>query len=169
MLGMLLSIVLIILGERVIFDLNTALNPHAISESEQADMSGSDMMLGSSSLTSERSAVSRERVYYPRENKSDYRLTRMLIHAAFVIPVFLFLFVVYFWIWYRKEDSPLKIVVVGYLVFAFWMMIHLVFEVGSFVLDEYKNIGVYLVLLFLAAIFTMLMVILQRRVNHRST
>ena len=164
---MLLAIVLIIFGERVLFDLNRSLNPHAVTESEYTTLRTSDSA-AISTLSSERSAVSAQRVYFPRENESDYKLYEMLIHSAFVIPVFLVMFVLYFWVWFKKSDSPFKVVVVGYLVFAFWMMLHLIFEIGGYVLEEYKNLGVYLVLIFLAAIFTMLMVMLQRKVNrHR--
>ncbi len=166
-LGIMLAIVLIILGERALFDLNRSFNPLAVTEDERQELRRTDLS-ALNQLSTDESAVTSQRVYYGRAQTNQYKLNRMLVHSAFVIPVFLLMFVIYFYIWYKKEDSPLKVVVVGYLVFAFWMMLHLLSEVGVFVLEEYKNIGVYLVLLFLAAIFTMLMVVLQHRVNRHS-
>jgi len=161
LLTILLSIVLVIFGERIIYDLNRTFNPVVV-EQEERDTKKAGSIAG---YGSEQSLLSASRVYYPQENESEYTLYRMLIHAAFVIPAFLLMFVLYFWIWHRKSDSPYKIVVIGYLAFAFWMMLHLIFEAAGYVLEEYKNIGVYLILGFLAIMFTWLMIVLQKRVN----
>ncbi|MFC1598387.1 hypothetical protein ACFL2M_02540, partial [Patescibacteria group bacterium] len=64
-------------------------------------------------------------------------------------------------------DSPFKIVLIGYLVFAFWMMLRLIFEVGGFVLEAYENVGVYIILVLLAAIFTWLMILLQKKMHKK--
>jgi hypothetical protein len=160
-LTLLLAIVLIILGERAIFDLNRSFNPHVIDSPTVSPYSYGG------GYEVESSALSTADVYYAHGERSDYKLYRMLIHAAFVIPAFLLVFVLYFWIWHRKTDNPFKVVVFGYLVFGFWMMLHLLFEIAGFVLEEYQNIGIYLVLVFLAALFTWLMVVLQHRINRR--
>lgn len=175
-LTVLLAIVLIILGERAIFDLNRSFNPAVIEQAGAAKTGMAypgDMMVSDSydgvygNYAVETSGLSDSVVYYPFEQESEYRLYRMLIHSAFVIPAFLLVFVLYFWIWHKATDNPFKVVVFGYLVFAFWMMLHLLGEIAGFVLEEYQNIGIYLILLFLAAVFTWLMILLQRRINRK--
>lgn len=161
-----LSIVMILFGERVIFDLNRSLNPIVVEQATSSTSSNKTTLSNTTSLGSERTFLSSTKVYYPKEESSEYRMYKMLIHAAFIIPAFLLVFVLYFWIWHKKEDNIYKIVTLGYLVFAFWMMLHLLLSVSSFVLQEYKNVGVYIVLIFLAAIFTSLAIFIQKKINR---
>lgn len=172
LLSIFLAIVMILLGERALFDLNSVFNPVAV---DYADVyptsSGSSgglriQELSASSYASDRSALSSERVYYPSSQSGEYRMYKLLIHAALVIPVFLLMFVFYFWTWRKQEHAQFKVIAVSYLIFGFWMMLHLLGEAFGFVMQEYRNVGVYVVLGLLAATFTWLMVMLQKRVNQ---
>jgi len=162
-LAIMLAIVMIIFGERVLFDLNKNLNPAVVDAGTSVNQY--DYKAG---LQYESSALSSQRISYQSENETEYKLYRMLTHSAFVIPVFLLMFVLYYWVWHKKDDSPFKVVVVGYLVFGFWMMLRLIIEIGGYVLERFANIGVYLVLLFLAAIFTWLMIVVQKQIAKKN-
>lgn len=168
LLSILLAIVMIMLGERALFDLNSVFNPIAVEKSVVSPSAGSGPVYYDSgnSYASDRSSLSSERVYYPSTQKTEYRMYKLLIHAAVVIPVFLLMFVFYFWTWRNKEHAQFVVIAVSYLIFAFWMMLHLLGEAFGFVLTEYRNVGIYVVLGLLAATFTWLMVILQKRVNQ---
>ncbi len=163
-LAILLAIVMILLGERVIFDLNRTINPVVV-ESAETTTSSSRSTYGS--YSSDRSPLASTRVYYPKDQDTDYKMYKLIIHASFIIPAFLLVFVLYFWIWHKKEDSVHKVVLFGYIIFAFWMMLHLLIEAAGYVLEEFKNFGVYVILIFLAAIFTFLAMLIQKRVNQK--
>lgn len=164
-LAILLAVVMIILGERIMFDLNRSLNP-VVSSSGSTTTSATTFDYAAG-IEYEASALSSQRIGYPTTQQTEYKLYRMLIHSAFIIPVFLLVFVVYFKLWHKNDDSPFKVVLVGYLVFAFWMILRLIFEVGGYVLEKFANVGVYVVLIFLAAIFTWLMILLQKKFSNK--
>jgi hypothetical protein len=171
-LSIFLAVVMIMLGERVIFDLNSAFNPIAVDADTVTTTSPYrgglqlDSPSISSSYASESSALSASRLYYPRVQTNVYSMYKLMIHSAVIIPVFLLMFVLYFWASHRPENKQFTVIVVGYLVFAFWMMLHLLGEAGRFILQEYRNVGVYVVLIVLAAMFTWLMIVLQKRINQ---
>ena len=160
-----LTVILILLGERILFDLNRVANPIIVS-SEQSSKSYNYRSFGKS-YYSDRSVLSDTVIRYPKEKKGDYYLYKMLIHAAFVIPLFLLMIWMYFRFNLRQKSSDLKIMIWGYVVFSFWLILHLLGEVGRFVFQQYKEYAVYIVLILLAVIFSVLAVILQKRVNKK--
>jgi magnesium-transporting ATPase (P-type) len=117
-------------------------------------------------LSSERSAlgISKTRVYYPKEEKGKYLAYKLLIHTSFIIPVFLVTFLLYYLFNIRLRNESLKVVMWGYMVFAFWMIAHLVIEVLTYIWQQFPNAGVYLVLIILAVIFTLLAIFIQKKV-----
>ena len=173
-LTIILTIVVILLGERIIFDLNRVANPAVDKEYSTEKQSSSSSYRKSpsySGLSYEQSAlgISKTRVYYPKEEKGKYRAFKLLIHSSFIIPIFLLTFLLYYLFTVRLRSDNLKVVMWGYMAFAFWMIVHLVGESLIYVWDQFPNAGIYIVLVILAIIFTLLAIFIQKKVaeHHR--
>lgn len=162
LLAVILTITLVLLGERIIFDLNRVANPVV----QNADTT-STFSTYRSGYISEGTAVSTARVYYPQDKKPEYLLYKLLIHSAFIIPVFLLTFILYYYVYLKSENSKYKVLAGGYMVFSFWMMIRLLFEVGHYIVVQYKSAAIYIILVALALIFTGLIVIVQKKFAQR--
>jgi ABC-type xylose transport system permease subunit len=138
-----LTIVLIVLGERFLVDLNRWFNPTYTSGSSY---------------------------YLPvtqRYNEGSYESYRLFIHAAFIIPVFLAAFLLFFWLYYKKERTHKSIIAWPYFIFAIWMTLHLVIEAFIFLISQYKEAGFYIVMIILAALLTWLVLFVQRRLHEK--
>lgn len=157
-LTIILAVVIILLGERIMFDLNRTTNP--IVESTVSSNTTNTVYKGMS-LVSERSFNTR--VYYPKNKTEDYRLYKVLIHAAFVLPMFLLMFLLYYWVNLKKRSENLRVVTWAYMIGAIWVLLHLIGETGSYVVDAYKNMAIYIILIFLAIILTSLAVFMQKK------
>jgi len=161
-LAVILAIVLVLLGERIIFDVNRVANPVI----EQVDIGG----MGSyyqSGYVAEKSALSQARVYYPQTKQADYLLYKILLHSAFIIPIFLLTFLLYYLVYLKNEQSQYRVLLGGYIAFAIWMILRLIFETGYFVVVKYKNAAVYIILIALALIFSLLIVFIQKKIGHK--
>ncbi len=161
-LTIILTIALILLGERILFDLNKAVNPLIESSTQTVQNYRTSY---SNKYVSERSPLSQTVIRYEKEKKGEYVLYKMLIHSAFVIPIFLLMIFFYFRFNLRDKFSDLRVVMWGYVIFSFWMILHLLGEIGKYVFEQYKNAAVYIVLLLLVVIFSILAVLLQNRTN----
>lgn len=156
-----LAIVLVLLGERILFDLNRAANP-AIQHTESSKII-SQQYSKVSGMSYERSGLSNTKIYYSTQDKSRYITYKLLIHSAFVIPVFLLMFLLYYIISIKGRRDDLKVVMSGYVVFAFWMLFHLIGEIGKYIIDQWENAAVYIILFLLVAIITPLAIFIQKK------
>jgi hypothetical protein len=158
-----LAIVLVTLGERILFDLNKSLNPYVetVQQRNQYYSHGADL-----SLKSERSALSNQVVYYQQSNSDKYLNFKILINAGFIVPIFLLMFLIYYQINVKRKDSHLRVVSYGYLIFSIWMIIHLVINIIQLAYREFPQLALYLILIFLAVVFTVLAVFIQKKVNQ---
>jgi len=148
-----LTVVLIILGESFMRDLNQWFNP-AYSQYG-----------GGYSVTS----ISYE---YPAASiksydQGDYEMYRLLIHTAFVVPLLLAAFLLYFWLHYKKEKHPKRIIAYPYFIFAIWMTLHLIFESFYFLIKQYDKLGLYIVLIVLVALLTWLVLFVQKKWHQK--
>ncbi|MFA6254901.1 MAG: hypothetical protein WC675_02580 [Patescibacteria group bacterium] len=164
-LAIILAIVLILLGERIIFDINKVANPLVEKTDSVSDYSYSGVY---QNYASEKSALSPARVYYPQEQKDNYLLYKILLHSAFIIPIFLLTFLFYYLVYLKHENSPYRVLVGGYIAFAFWMILHLIVETGYFVVVKYKNAAVYIILIVLAIIFSALIFFIQKKMAYKT-
>lgn len=155
-----LAVVVIMLFERIMFDLNRVANPLAQSTLEQD--TGYSKFSGVY-WVSESSNLSNVRIYYPREKTEQYKLYKLLLHAAFVLPIFLLMFLLYYYLNLKKKNTVWRAVVWAYMLGAIWVLLHLIGEAGRYVLDAYKNAAIYIILVFLAVILTSLAVFLQKK------
>jgi hypothetical protein len=155
-----LAIVIILLGERIIFDLNKVANP-IVSEYS------SGVSNYKSGLSYERSGLSQSRIYYPTGQKADYLMYKLLIHSAFIIPIFLLTFLLYYMFNIKKRQPNWFVAMYGYLVFAFWMLFHLLIELMIVINYQFPNSAIYIILGILAVIFTSLTVFMQKKVINK--
>ncbi len=160
-LTIILSIVLITLGERIIFDLNKGLNPYVEKTQTVNYRSGSGNL-----MKTERSALSNQTIYYPQAESANYLKFKVLIYAGFIVPIFLITFLFYYLFNIKRKDSNLRVVSYGYLIFSLWMIIHLVIKLAQLAFQEFPQIALYLILIFFAAIFTVLAVFIQKKINQ---
>mgnify|MGYP003984527163 FL=1 len=156
--------ILVMFGERLIFDLNRYINPVIDSEYTQwqnqrnvsmrrgIDLDGPQTpVYRSEKMTRDSvSAVSQTQVYYPAPEKGRYLMYQLIIHSAVVIPLFVLAFVLFY---YKRKDTKLKSLLISFLCFGFWMIFHLLGETIAFVMDEYRNIAIYVILIVLAVVF----------------
>lgn len=132
-----LVVVLIILGERLMYDLNQWINPLADSFKT---LKGADM--------------------------DQYMLYRLIIHSAFVLPLFLVVFLLHNWLDDQPEKRQYKVISIGYITFGLWMMLRIIVEIGVYIVEVNRVVGMYLLLGALAALLTWFMVRFQRRANR---
>lgn len=158
-----LAIVLILLGERIIFDLNKVANP-VVEKSYTTTRNYNYLPSATYGLSSEKSGLSSSTVYYPTEKKGEYFTYKLLIHAAFIIPIFLLTFLFYYLFSVKKMYSHFQVVMYGYLAFAFWMLLHLLVDLIRFIMEEFANSAIYIILVIMVVIFTALAVFIQKKV-----
>lgn len=160
-LAIILAIILIMFGERLIFDINQWANPVI----ERVSSNGMSPMIALSSraYSSESMALSSAKVYYPLDQRADYLFYKIILHASFIIPIFLIIFLLYYLVYLKHQDSPYRVLVGGYIVFAVWMLLHLLIELGRFLMDKYQNNVLYLMLLVLIVIISLLIFVIQKK------
>lgn len=162
-LTIILSIVLITLGERIIFDLNKSLNPY-VEKTQPANYRSGYSNL----LKMESSALSNQAIYYPQIESANYLKYKVLIYAGFIVPIFLLTFLFYYLFNIKKRGSNLRVVSYGYLIFSLWMIIHLIINLAQLAFQEFPQLALYLILIFFAAVFTVLAVFIQKKVNQHN-
>ena len=162
-----LVIIVIMLGERLIFDANRMLNPvveqdytnwknnsqqqqqgYGFSEESPETFSptrGIEMGVDVST-----SPVSSTKVYYPKSEKGRYLMYELIIHAVIIIPLFILAFALFY---FKKDNNAWRPIVIGLALAGFWLMLHLLGETTNFVMDAYRNIAIYIILIVLALIF----------------
>ena len=157
-----LAFVVILLGERIIFDLNRIANPAIKYTGERMDYQESNRLM----YSYESSGVSKTQIYYATEDKSRYITYKILIHSAFIIPIFLLMILFYYIVNIKGEKAHLKVAMWAYVVFAFWMLFHLLGELGRYIIDQYENAAIYIILGLLVVIITPLVIFLQKKFSE---
>ena len=156
----LLVIILIMFGERLIFDANRILNPVV-----ERDYTNWKNNFGYGNNSAEAPFVSEKmemavdisggpgssvKVYYPKAEEGRYLMYKLIIHASIIIPLFVLIFGLFY---FKKENYSWRPIVIGFLLAGFWLIIHLLGETMNFVMDAYKNIAIYIILIILALLF----------------
>ncbi len=159
-LTIILAVVLVTLGERILFDLNKSLNPYVQKNQPVAPRYGS-----AGGYEMERSALSQQVIYYPTAESDKYLGSKVLISAAFIIPIFLLTFLFYYIFNIKKKESNLRVVSYGYLIFSLWMVLHLIINLVQLAYRQFPQVALYLILIFFAAVFTVLAIFIQKKVN----
>jgi len=166
--------IIVMLGERMIFDLNRFLNPVVDKDyttwmNEQTntgrrvyDLDAPKMPLRSYEMAQDATnAISPStQIYFNAEEKGRYLMYKLIIHAAVIIPVFVFAFVLFY---LKKKNKHLWPLLVSFLFSAFWLMFHLLGETISFVMNQYRNIAIYVILVVLGLVFGVLTYYIQAK------
>lgn len=137
---LLLTGVLIILSEKILFDVNKSFNP-----SDKTRCTTSYSQNCGSALT-----------------KDKYEANRLLIHALVTLPILLGAVLLYL-LYERKTTSGGHVASWAYFAAAFWLCIRLLGEMMYFLIQKFESLGLYIVLALFATILTWLVVVLQRR------
>ncbi|OGZ33006.1 MAG: hypothetical protein A2174_03385 [Candidatus Portnoybacteria bacterium RBG_13_41_18] len=171
-LAIILAIVLILLGERLIFDLNRWINPLI---QEQYSYGGGVQMGDmynygkSTGLSVERNALAPDTyVYYPTVDRGSYLAYKLLIHAGFILPIFLLVFLLYYAVKIKEQKQGWQAVIYAFMVFAFWMILHLLGETVSFISSQYKSAAIYIILGALVVVVMPLAIFLQKKHNEKA-
>lgn len=164
-LTIILTITLIILGERILFDLNKNINPHVQAAQKETSVNVSKMNY---SLSSERNILSQSTIKYKTSEKNDYLNYKTLIHAGFIIPVFLLVFLFYYLFNIKKKNSNLRVVIHGYLFFSIWMIGHFIIDIIRLAYREFPSLALYFLLILFAAIFTGAAIFIQKKVSQHN-
>ena len=165
-LAMILVIVLILLGERIIFDLNRFINPAVDKEYTNAAYDASknrntgimnyqyespQLPLRSTPMLHESAGVvSDTKIYYQADQQGRYLMYKLIIHAAIILPLFALAFMLYY---LKRQSKEFKPILISFLIAAFWLMFHLLGETTKFVMNSYRNVAIYFVLAALTGIF----------------
>lgn len=166
-LTIILAIALILLGERIIFDLNRVVNPVIQKVESSSSVERKISPQYSSALSYEQSSLAPDtKIYYPTKEKGKYLVYKLLIQAAFIIPIFLLMILFYYWVKLRTRQEGWRVVVYAYVIFAFWMLLHLLGETGRYIIDQYKSAAIYIILGVLVIILTPLAVFLQKKFSQ---
>lgn len=164
LLTIVLTIVLIILGERILYDINRYFNPAY----DRFGLAPQGLMQELIPTANAKTISADGTFIEPTYSTKDYETYRLLLHTAIIIPIFLLSFLFYYFLRFKRRSSPYQIISWAYLFFAFWMMIHLLGELGIYMISHYKTAGVYFVLGILIAMFTTLIILIQKRLHSRS-
>lgn len=137
---LLLTSVLIILSEKILFDVNKSFNP-------------ADQTKCVTSYTQKCATVA---------SQDKYEANRLLIHALVTLPILLGAVLLYL-LYERKTTSGGHVASWAYFAAAFWLCIRLLGEMMYFLIQKFESLGLYIVLAIFATILTWLVVVLQRR------
>lgn len=164
-----LAIALIILGERILIDVNRLFNPG------YERYGDGDVPYGyAPNELRELSIPTAHATVFPPPLPSytaglqSYETYRLLLHAAVIIPLFLLMFLIYYFFRFKKPRSPYKILSYAYITFAFYMIVRLLAELCLYLIKHLKTGGVYIVLIILITIFTVLITVVQKRLHAKS-
>ena len=158
-----LALVLIVLGERFLFDLNRWINPLISTQGI-----GYPKYSQTQSMASETNALAPGYyISYPQAEKGKYLTYKLLIHSAFAIPIFLLVFLLYFLVKIKHSKEGWRAVVFGYITFAIWMILHILEEAVEYIAAGNLNAAVYIILLLLVVILTPLAIFLQKKHSEK--
>ncbi|MEA1925814.1 MAG: hypothetical protein U9M90_01020 [Patescibacteria group bacterium] len=156
--------VVVMFGERLIFDLNRFLNPvidddytkfmneQQYSARRSFDLDSPKMPIRSYELSQDIAGgvVSNTQIYYNTTQKGRYMMYKLIIHAAVIIPIFVFSFMLFY---FKRKNYQLRPLLISFVFVAFWLMFHLLGETIDFVMNEYRNVAIYVILIILAVVF----------------
>lgn len=155
----LLTIILIMFGERLIFDANRILNP--VVEKEYTNWKNNFKYNNSMEVPSVSEGTemavdisgglgSSIKVYYPKSEKNRYLMYELVVHFAIIIPLFVLILGIFY---FKKENYYWRPIIIGFLFAGLWLVLHLLGESMNFLMDVYKNIAIYIIFIVLALLF----------------
>lgn len=147
-LGIFLFAMLVAFGERLIYDLNRNVNPYTCSPTDSYPVYNYRYQNGQTDDTR-------------AEVCGSYKMTRLLLILALVVPLVVGAFVLYIKFAFQHQGRYLTLAW-SFIAFALWMFSHLFVETAYFLLQQYKTVGIYAVLVISIALLTVLTLVLQK-------
>ena len=146
-----LTIILIFLGERIFADINKSVNPE-FGDCRNSNYSPSAMFESAS------------RVYQSKVcDTESYRLNELMLHSAFAVPMLLGAIILYFFTHLRRKAlTYYQGLTWAYIIFAIWLLLRVVIELSAFIVITEKTWGIYIVFLLLIVILTGIILFLQK-------
>ena len=149
-LALFLFVTLVALGERLIYDLNRAVNSHTCPaySGYQPDYYNR----GSSAVSD----------YARLEQCGQYKITRLFLILALVVPILIGGFALYMRFGFQGTGQYVPLAW-SYFAFSFWMFGHLFVETADFLIQQHTTFGIYVVLAVSIALLTLLIWVVQRQ------
>ncbi len=155
LLAIFLFVSLVSFGEKLIFDLNKNINPHTCP-------------IYSSSYGYDYNYVEKESMDEDArlELCGTYKITRLFIILAIVLPVLLGAFFLFIKYGFQSEGKHMPLAV-AYFAFSSWLLGHLIIETAHFLVRGFDSLWIYVLFLVEIAILTALVFVIQKR-RHES-
>lgn len=103
--------------------------------------------------------VSKDEVRYVYN--SAVELSKLILRAVFVGPVTLIAVILYFSV--RGKGKEYGVITLPYFIASLIFLVRLIFGAGQFVLSEYKYYGIYIVLIFIIAVISGVILFVQKQ------
>lgn len=91
----------------------------------------------------------------------EVQLGRLLIRALFVGPATILALVIFFMV--KGKGTRYGVITLPYFIASLIFLIRLLFDTGRFVLEQYKTLGIYIVLIFMIAVISVLIYFVQKQ------
>lgn len=138
LLAIILTVLLVGLGERAIYDLNRNLNQFYTPN------------------------ITQEHPQY-----GDYKVTRLYFIMALAIPFLLAAVFLYLKLGLKKKGG-FRILSIVYLIPAFWFLVHLLIEVCQYLFYKSVSLGIYVVGGVMAAVLTAVIIVIVKRALQKA-
>lgn len=102
---------------------------------------------------------------FSKQERAALQFKSILYHTSFVIPVVVLALMLYFGLY--KRGLQYSAVIMPYLIGSLFVVIRLLFNIGSYVVMEYKKAGIYAVLAVLMVVFSGIVFFVQQKWEER--
>lgn len=99
------------------------------------------------------------------QQKAAIQFKSILYHTAFVIPVVILALVFYFLLY--KRGRKYSAMIAPYLVGSLFIVGRLLFDIGEYIIQEYKQAGIYAILVVLMVVFSVIVFFVQQKWEER--
>ena len=99
------------------------------------------------------------------EEKADILFESILYHTGFVVPVVVLALMLYFSLY--KKGSQYSAMIVPYLIGSLFMVLRLLFDIGTYIIKEYRRAGIYIVVGVLMIVFSAIVFFVQQKWEER--
>lgn len=96
-----------------------------------------------------------------KEERSIAQFRAILYHTGFVVPLIALALVLYFWLY--KKGVKYSALVVPYLIGSIFMVLRLLSDVGIYIVEQYKRVGIYGVVIALVVVFSLIVFFVQQK------
>jgi len=156
-LTILLFVVLMFFGYKLFGDLNKSFNPHY-------DTCGN--RYSGVRIYEEISYQVKAPTTVTTCDAAAYKLNEILLHAVLAVPLLLGAVLLYFYT-HLKSEKSWGMITWAYFIMAIWFILHVLYEVGYFMVARYETWGMYVVLVPLVVVLTWLIIFIQKKVSQK--